>query len=210
MKRLAILGAGGHGKVIADAALLSGWGDVVFFDDRWPNIKQNGVWSVEGNSLELRKNSAEFDGLSVAIGDNQTRIKRINELLAAGLSVVNIIHPAAIVSPYSTIGQGSVVFAGAIINPYTTIGIGCIINTAATIDHDCHLGDGVHLCPGVHLAGDVSVGAYSMLGIGSSVKNQVQIGSNVLIGAGAAVINHIESNITAVGVPARARNESSC
>jgi len=204
MKVLAILGASGHGKVIAEAAILSGeWQEVVFFDDAFPSLQAVESWAVVGNTKDLIDQSNVYSGVVIAIGSNVTRIEKQAELLESGCKIVSIIHPSAVISPSSKILRGSVVLAGAIINPFCNIGEACIVNTGSTIDHDCHLGCGVHISPGVNLAGGVIVGRASWLGIGSCVKQLVTIGENVIVGAGAAVINDTSDNSTLVGVPAR-------
>ena len=205
MTHLAILGASGHGKVVADCAERCGWRDISFFDDRWPELQQNGHWPVMGDTATLLSRAAAFDGVLVAIGNNQVRRSKLEALQAAGAALPVLVHPAASVSSYCAIGAGSVVFAGAVINVDCTLGCGVIINTGATVDHDCVLDDCVHISPGVHLAGGVSVGAGSWLGIGSSVRQMVRIGSGVVVGAGAAVVANAQDGGTYVGVPARAR-----
>ena len=115
MKRLAILGASGHGKVLADAALLAGWQCLVFFDDAWPRVSVIGSWAVEGSTAELLRDSAQFDGAVVAIGDNATRLAKQHELVDGGLVLVSVVHPAAVVSPLAEVGEGSVIFAGAVL-----------------------------------------------------------------------------------------------
>jgi len=205
MQILAILGASGHGKVIAEAALLSGeWADVVFFDDAYPSLKKVESWSVVGNTQDLIDQPDTYSGVVIAIGNNETRVSKQAELLQHRCNIVSIIHPSAIVSPSAIILPGSVVLAGAIINPFCKIGEACILNTGATIDHDCQLSSGVHISPGVNLAGGVLVGRASWLGIGSCVKQLVSIGENVIVGAGAAVIKDTPNNCTLVGVPAKA------
>jgi len=203
-KRLAILGASGHGKVVADAALKCGWDEIIFFDDAWPELSAVGVWQVVGNTQQLVEPAVCFEGAIVAIGDNLIRIEKHHELEQYGNHFVTIIPPSAVVSSYSEIGKGSVVFAGAVINAFATIGCGCIINTGSTIDHDCLLADGVHVSPGAHLGGNVQGGKAAWIGIGASVKHSITIGGNVVVGAGAAVVNDIESGLTVAGVPARA------
>ncbi|NTU73619.1 acetyltransferase [Candidatus Roizmanbacteria bacterium] len=203
MKKLAILGASGHGKVVADAALMSGWDDVIFFDDAWPKLSKVGPWAVTGNTASLFDHADGFDGVVVAIGNNLIRLAKQHELEMAGVQLVSIVHPSAIVSSFSEIGTGSVVFAGAVINPFAKIGSACIINTGSTIDHDCVLEDGVHVSPGVHLGGQVTVGKATWIGIGASVNHCITIGENVMVGGGAAVVNDIASSVTVVGVPAR-------
>jgi sugar O-acyltransferase (sialic acid O-acetyltransferase NeuD family) len=206
MKTLAILGASGHGKVVADAALCSGWRDVVFFDDTWPELKEIGLWSVVGNTESLLTTASLYDEVIVAIGSNRTRLERINQLRRAGIPLATIVHPSAVLSAHAKIEAGSVVFAGAIINIDCSIGAGCIINTGATLDHDCKLGEAVHVSPGANLAGGVHVGNLSWIGIGSSVRQNIVIGSEAIIGAGAVVVHDIHDNCTAVGVPARIKN----
>jgi len=203
MMKLAILGASGHGKVVADTAECCGWLTVEFFDDAWPELQKNAAWSIVGNSDTLMARLAEFDGVVVAIGNNRIRHAKLLELRAAGACLVTLIHPAAIVSRYATIGPGGVVFAGAVVNAEARIGRGAILNTGCSIDHDCVLGDAVHISPGVRLAGGVHVGDLSWLGIGTSVRQLVRIGECVMVGAGSAVVSDIPNEVTVVGVPAK-------
>lgn len=204
MAALLILGAGGHGKVVADAALETGnWDEVVFLDDAWPEKKVNGRWPVAGNMQELRSWRDRCIDAVVAIGGNQLRMQLQARLVTAGFNVVSVIHPAATVSRYATLGAGSVVFAGAVINVDATIGDGAIINTSATVDHDCVLGVGVHVSPGAHLGGGAKVGDYAWIGIGASVKHLASLGSNTVVGAGAVVLGDIPDGVTAIGMPAR-------
>ena len=203
MKKLAILGASGHGKVVADAALLSGWSTVVFFDDAWPGLSAIGPWKVMGNTAVLLRETSQFDGAVVAIGDNPTRLAKQRELEAGSVVLVSIIHPKAVVSAFAAVGVGSVILAGAILNPFSRAGCACILNTSSSVDHDSVLGDGVHVSPGAHLGGGVRVGEAAWIGVGASVKHGVTIGAGVVVGAGAAVIADVADRLTVVGVPAR-------
>jgi len=202
MNRLAILGASGHGKVVADAALQAGWQEIHFFDDAWPSLSANGPWHVAGSTQELLARSGEFDGVVVGIGNCLIRQKKIRVLRAANIQVVSVIHPHACVSPYARLGIGCVVLAGAVINIDAEIGAGCIVNTGATVDHDCRFFEAVHICPGAHLSGDVTVGERSWIGVGASVIQGVRIGADTVVGAGAVVINPVASGLTVAGCPA--------
>lgn len=202
MKRLAILGASGHGKVVADTAECCGWGEIVFFDDDWPAIIENGNWSVKGATKELKEQIGKFDGVVIAIGNNNVRYNKICEFAQFEDKLVTLIHPAAYVSRYALVGCGTVIFAGAIVNAGVTLGKGTILNTGCSIDHDCLLGDSVHVSPGARLAGGVVLGSKSWVGIGACVKQLVHIGNNAIIGAGAAVIRDVSDSTTVVGVPA--------
>ena len=203
MKHLAILGASGHGKVVADIAECQGWAQVSFYDDAWPGKQKNGRWGVVGDSNELFKRLSDFSGVAVAIGDNLIRLSKLNALKHAGAILPVLVHPSAVVSKYAFIDEAVVVVAGAVINVDAKVGFGTIVNTSASVGHDCDLGEACHICPGVRLAGGVQVGSCSWVGVGSSVKQLVKIGSSVVVGAGAAVVNDIEDGAVAVGVPAR-------
>lgn len=203
MKRLAILGASGHGKVVADAAELSGWDDVVFYDDAWPGIETNGAWPVKGGSRELIESLGSYDGMVVAIGDNTVRLEKLIELEAGNASLVVIIHPSAQVSRYATVSPGTVIFANSAVNAGAELGKGCIINTGSVVEHDCKLADGVHVSPNAALAGGVFVGRASWIGIGSAVKQLVSIGDGVVVGMGAVVTQNLSDGVVAFGNPAR-------
>ena len=201
--RLALLGASGHGKVVADAALLDGWREVDFFDDAWPDVSCVGPWPVIGNSQCLIEQASKYDGVAVAIGDNGIRLEKLMLFQELELPLVTIIHPSSVISQYARIGKGSVVCAGAVINPFAEIGCGSIINTGASIDHDCMIADGVHVSPAAHLGGGVQVGKSTWIGLGASIKQCVRIGDDSVVGMGAVVVHDVPSGVTVVGVPAR-------
>nr|WP_299037614.1 acetyltransferase [uncultured Psychrobacter sp.] len=200
---LAILGASGHGKVLADIAELTGWEKIDFFDDAWPERKNNGAWQVIGDTQKLLNSLKAYDGVIVAIGNNKIRQQKLQQLDSAGAKIITLIHPSATVSRYTRIGLGSVIVAGAVINPDCIIGSGSIINTCSSVGHDCILGDAVHICPGARLAGGSEVNDRAWIGVGSSVRQLITIGSDAIVGAGAAVVQDVLPNITVVGVPAR-------
>lgn len=203
MSSLAILGAGGHGRVVADAAECAGeWRDIVFFDKAWPQQNQNGPWPIIGDETAFFKRANQFDQVLIAIGDNSIRLERLRQVPATA-TLATLVHPYATISRHADLGEGSVVFAGAVVNVGARVGRGSIINTGATVDHDCVLDDGVHISPGANLGGGVQVGRTTWVGIGASVKQYVHIGANVIVGAGAAVVDSFPDDVTVVGVPAQ-------
>lgn len=207
-RAIAILGAGGHGRVIADCAEAIGWDRIDFFDDVLAG-STSGVWRVVGGEGDLRGRVAEYDAVVVGIGDNRVRLRLHRQLVAQGAPLASLIHPKAAVSPHARIGAGTVVFAGAAVNIGAETGDACIINTGAGVDHDCRLADGVHISPGAHLGGGVSVGECSWVGIGASVRHGVAIGVDVRVGVGAAVASAVPDHLVVVGVPARPLERSS-
>ena len=202
--RLLILGASGHGKVAGDCAQAAGlWSEIIFFDDRWPELSSCGPWPVTGTGESLLNQARPGDQAFVAIGHAETRLGLLQRMAAAGLDIATVIHPSAVVSAGATVEAGCLVAAGAVVNIGTLLGLGCIVNTGATVDHDCVLDAGVHICPGAHLAGDVRIGRGTWVGIGSAVSQGIRIGQGALIGAGSAVVDPVADWQTVAGVPAR-------
>jgi sugar O-acyltransferase (sialic acid O-acetyltransferase NeuD family) len=135
-KKIAIIGAGGHGKVVGEIALLNNYEVIDFFDDRFTKIKDY-PFKVVGNIENLKSNLNFYDNFFVAIGDNNIRYDILNWLDEKKVNITNFIHPKSTVSNLSKLGYGICVMANAVINPGTVIKNGVIINTSASIDHDC-------------------------------------------------------------------------
>ncbi len=199
---LFVLGAGGHGKVVAEAAIASGWNEVRLLDDRLPSGQRVGSWFVAG-PFPAALDAAPGAAAIVAVGDNALRIQWIERFELAGVDNPVLISPHAVVSPMARIGAGTVILPGAIVAADARIGRGCILNHACSVDHDCVLGDGVHVSPGARLGGGVQVGARSWIGIGASIRHEIVIGADSIVGAGAAVMAPVADRTTVVGVPAR-------
>jgi sugar O-acyltransferase (sialic acid O-acetyltransferase NeuD family) len=191
MKEIALIGGGGHAKVIIEIIEESG--------DRVITVNDTDISITEINGYKV---SDEMPGAETAtlisIGSNRIR-KRI--ALEIKNHFATAVHPKANLSSRCRIGEGTVVMAGATINSDATIGNHCIINTNASVDHDCVIGDFVHLAPGVSIAGTVSVGEGTLVGIGSSVIPGIQIGKWVTIGAGTVIIKDVPDYAVVVGVP---------
>lgn len=203
MNKLAIFGASGHGKVVAEIALeIDAWEEIAFFDDRWPQLKLNGAFDVKGDFKDLKELSTDWD-VVVAIGDNKTRLLKFNELESLGRNIVTLQHPASIVSNTVKIGMGSVIMAGAVVNADASIGEACIINSNAVVEHDCKLSSGVHISPNACVAGAVEVGKGSWIGLGASVIQTLVIGANVIVGSGAVVVKDVPASAVVVGIPAK-------
>ena len=196
-ERVIIIGASGHGKVVADIVAAAGDTVVGFLDD--DKSKQTcGGYPVLGAIAEAKKHTD--CGFVIAIGNNEVR-KRIAQELK--LPWYTALHPSAVISPSATIGAGTVVMPRAVVNAEAKIGAHCIINTGAIVEHENKLANYVHLSPGAALGGNVTVGEGTHIGIGACVKNNISICGGCIVGAGAAVVKDITEPGTYAGVPTR-------
>ena len=194
--RILLYGASGHAKVICEILEAQGRIPYGLIDDN-PLVTSLLDYSVY-NTLQQAAVEPD-DQFIISIGSN-----RIRKIVAQKLSEVrftNAIHPAAVISPRSSIGEGTVVMANVSVNVHSTIGKHVILNTNCSIDHDCVVGDYVHISPNVALAGDVQVGEGTQLGIGACVKQGIRIGKWVMIGAGAVIIRDVPDYAVVVGNP---------
>lgn len=197
-KKLIIIGASGHGKVIADIAIKNGYEIIGFLDDN-EAIKSILGFPVLGKVADVLKYQ-EVDEFVIAIGSNTIRKKIAQQF---NLKWATLIHPSAVIGMDVQIGCGSVVMANAVVNPSAKVGEHCIINTGAIVEHDNILEDYVHVSPNAALAGTVHVGERTHIGIGACVRNNLEIADDVVIGAGAVVVKDILEKGVYVGVPVR-------
>lgn len=187
-KRLLILGAGGHGKAVAEAALLSGhWTSVAFVDDRWPSLQTVADIPVIANMVGLSALCSQASGAIAAVGNNALREKWHHAINDAGLPLVTVIHPSAVVSPRAVVGAGCAIMALAMIGVDAQLGEGSIVNANSTVDHDASMGDFAHLGVGVQLAGGVKVGARAWLQAGCSAGYNVVVPDGVVVGPGSGL-----------------------
>ncbi len=200
-KRLGIIGASGHGRVVADIAARGGYDDIIFFDDNNQG-KICGGYSIVGKCDEILNYIGKGE-VFVAIGNASIRKRMLEDLINQGAEIATLVHPNAVIGSRVQIGLGSVVMAGAVLNPECKIGRGCIVNTCASVDHDCCLGNYVHISVGAHVTGTVMIDDGTWVGAGAIVNNNLHITDSCMIGAGAVVINDILERGTYVGVPAR-------
>ncbi|WP_169542594.1 acetyltransferase [Sphingomonas baiyangensis] len=204
MTRFAILGAGGHAKVVLEALRLAvADAEIVVVDDGRGDDGGDLLGApIIGTRAALLDRRAS--ALVPALGDNRARLVAIEWAREAGLEIASVIHPAAIVSPSAVIGAGCFLAAGAIVNADARLGSGVIVNTGASVDHDCVLGDGVHVAPGARLCGNVRIGARTLIGVGAAIIPGRTLGADCVVGAGAAVVRDSDDGVRIAGVPGRA------
>lgn len=207
MKRVVLVGAGGHAKVV--------WDTLRLMRIRGQTVEVVGIvdddpqrWGERFLGLPiLGPVSAiahmDTDAALIAVGNNRARQRLYETIQALGMPLANAIHPTAVIAADVQIGHGVVAFASVVINIGTLIADNVILNTACSVDHDCVIGAHAHLAPSVHLAGGVKVGEGTLMGIASSAIPNVTVGRWVTVGAGSVIIDSIPDEVTAAGVPAR-------
>jgi sugar O-acyltransferase (sialic acid O-acetyltransferase NeuD family) len=200
-----VFGASGHGKVVADVARAAGHEVAGFVDDD-PDRRRAGLWGLPVLGWDECASGAGGDGraaIALGVGDNRARERVFDRVLAAGLEVVTIVHPSAVVAPRARLGAGVVVMALVAVNPDAEVGDGAILNTGCVVEHDCRVGRFAHLSPNSALGGGVEIGDRAHLGLGAVVLPQVRVGAEARVGAGAVVHRAVAPGATVVGVPAR-------
>lgn len=203
---LAILGAGGHAKVVLDAAFHD-WspGHLQVYDD---DPRRSGT-SLLGVLVRAPIDWETLPRLvHVGIGDNRVREALCTRAGAAGRRFVSLIHPAATVSGHADVGPGCFIAARALIAPSATLGTGTIANHGCVIDHDCRVGEWTHVAPGAVLGGGVRIGRGTLIGSGAVILPGVSIGDGATVGAGAVVPSDVGAGLVVRGVPARERGKA--
>lgn len=201
MNRLVIVGAGGHGKVIADNAVKNGYTDIAFLDDN--NVGNCMGFPIVGKCCYAETLNDGNTDFVIGIGNNNIR-KDIAE--KNSVNWTTLVHPSAQIAMNVKIGKGTVVMANAVVNVCATVGEHCIINTGSIVEHDNVIEDFVHISPNAALGGTVRVGERTHIGIGASVINNISICGDCVIGAGAVVVREIKEKGTYKGIPAKRSN----
>ena len=195
MKRLLIVGAGGHGRAVAEAVLAAGKYKLVgFADDAAPALKQ--VWDlpVFGDMADLASYREHADAAIVAIGNNRLREELQHRLYAAGFELATVVHPKAVVSPRAVMGAGCAIMAGACVGTQAQLGEGVIVNCGAVVDHDCRVDDFGHLGVNAAMAGGSVLGCSAWMQAGSVLGYGAMVEAGRVLGPGEAVNKTINRN----------------
>ncbi len=203
MDRLLIVGAGGHGCVVAETAIRSGlWSDVFHLDDLLERPHLDVGTRVLGSISDLAALVTANDQFVIGVGDNALRL-RLFEDLKNHVKAASVISSESLVSKTVSVGDGCVIMPGAVVNVGAGLGQACVLNTSCIIEHGVKLDSAVHVGPGAILGGDVQVGTRSFIGIGAKVLPGISLGADVILGAGAVAVSDLHEPGTYIGVPAK-------
>jgi UDP-perosamine 4-acetyltransferase len=202
------IGAGGHARVLIDA-LQATRRTVHGLLDADPSLHGRHVLGIPVLGSDELLPALWQQGVRLAflgVGtprSTQARMRVWQQLLDLQFDIVDVIHPAAVISPHAKFGRGVTVLARAVVNASAVLGDNVVVNTGAIVEHDCQIGDHVHLATGCVLAGGVIVEPGAFVGAGAVLKPGVRIGRQSVVGAGAAVVRDVPANVVVSGVPAR-------
>lgn len=190
MKKVAVYGAGGHAKVVAEILVLNGFYVVGFIDGVSSHRKGEsfcGSHVLGGDEVLEGLMSQGVRQIAASVGENKARVSIAAKLRQVGYQVVTAIHPCAHVSPASSVGVGTVVAAGAVIAPSAAVGSDVIVGPNASIDHDCVVCDGASIGPGAVLAGSSYVGGCAYVGAAAAVAARRRVEADEVIPIGAVL-----------------------
>ncbi len=187
--RLLIVGAGGHGRSVAEAVLMSGIFELVGFLDDDAFAIGSDVWGlpVLGQAAAFADYAAVASHALVAIGNNALRQKLCGQLVAAGFALASVIHPRAIVSPRAQLGEGVAVMAGAVVGTEALLGQGVIVNCGAVVDHHAQVQDFGHLGVNACMAGGSVLGSLAWMQAGAAIGYGVQLEAGRVLKPGESI-----------------------
>jgi sugar O-acyltransferase (sialic acid O-acetyltransferase NeuD family) len=200
---LYVFGAGGHGKVVAEAALASGCYELRgFLDDdrgRWGD-QWYGAPLLGG--IDVIESLEDDARIALAVGPNSARAAVARAVADRGGRLATVVHPTAVIASGARVGTGTYVAPLAVLHSDAEVGRGCIVNTAAVVEHDCRIEDWVHVSPRAALGGGVRVEEGAHVGLGAVLLPGLVLGPWATLGAGAVMVRSLPGRVTAVGVPA--------
>jgi acetyltransferase EpsM len=203
---IVVVGAGGHGKVVADAlCLMLGHPIDGFIDcnEALEGSRVLGLRVLGGHEWLMREAGQRSVAVALGVGDETDRQRLMRKFTKHEIQILTVIHPRATVAKSASVGSGTVVLAAAVLNADARVGEGTIINTAAVVEHDVEIGDFTHVSPNATTGGAIRIGSCCHIGLGAQILPGVSIGSGTIVGAGAVVLNDLPANVVAAGNPAR-------
>ncbi len=185
---LLIVGAGGHGRSVAEAVLMADQFNLVGFLDDGAFARGEVVWGlpVLGPATAFENYARQATHAIVAIGNNVLRQKLFAQLQAAGFALTSVIHSKAIVSPRALLGPGVAVMAGAIVGTEATLKQGSIVNCGAVVDHHAQVHEFGHLGVNACMAGGSVLGSLAWMQAGSAIGYGVQVEAGTVLRPGEA------------------------
>jgi UDP-perosamine 4-acetyltransferase len=204
MRKLLILGAGGHGRAVSDLAVEVGWTVAGHTDAT--GASRPGILGSDADIEKLARTGA-IDAAVVGIGNSALprRAELFRLLHDSGIAIPALVHPRAVLSRSCRVGDGSVVFAGCVLGAGVDMGVNGVCYAGVIVEHDSRIGDHCYLSPGAVVCGQVTLERGAFLGAGAVVVPGVRVGADAVVAAGAVVVDDVPAGATVIGVPAKPR-----
>jgi sugar O-acyltransferase (sialic acid O-acetyltransferase NeuD family) len=187
--RLLVVGAGGHGRSVAEAAELSDQFEVVGFLDDGLLVGTSVLNAVVlGSIASMSQHLEATDQVIVAIGNNALRERLMQQVTESGFKFATVVHPRAIVSQSASLGAGSAVMAGAVLGTEATLGVGTIVNCGAVVDHQAKVEDYGHLGVNASMAGGTVLGRNAWMQAGTAIGYGVCVSPGSILEPGVYVM----------------------
>lgn len=206
---IAIIGLGGHGRVVAAALQAAGQSIIAATDLQPARFAQQSLgFEVISDEALLQRYSPEQIKVVCGIGSiwpcklDGPRARAIEKFASLGYHFVGLRHPFCWIAPSAQLADTCQIHAGVVIQPGAIVGDFAIINTRAAVDHDCCIGERCHIGPGATLSGNVEIGAGSHLGTGCTVIQGIKLGEQCFVAAGATVVADVADGQFVRGTPA--------
>lgn len=207
---LALLGAGGHARVLLALARAVGRPLLGVCDpglqaegrERWHEL------TVLGDDTALDRLGPHQVDLLLGVGQltrSTARARLYAAWSARGYAFPAMVHPAAWVAADVELADGVQIMAGAVVQPGCVLGRNTIVNTRASVDHDCRIGADVHVAPGAVLCGAVQIGDRAFIGAGAVLIQGLRVGPDAIVGAGVTLVRDLEAGAVVVGSANRCR-----
>ena len=202
-KNLILIGGGGHCKSVIDVAELAGYNILGILDmpeDVGKSVLDYKVIGTDDDIPQYADNT-EFIITVGFIKNPAIRVRIFNKVKEAGGKLATLVASTAHVSPYATLGEGTVVMHQAVVNAGAQVGANCIINTFCNIEHDALIGNQCHISTGTMVNGDCKVGERVFIGSQSVLANGITVGNDIIIGAGSVVCKSLSEKGVYAGNP---------
>jgi len=191
MKKIVLIGGGGHCKSVIDVIEQEGQFNIEGIVDVAELLGSEILgYPVFGTDDDIPKLAKKYKNAIITVGQIKSpklRIKLFDLAVKSGFTMPKVISPNAYVSEHSSIGNGVVVMHNAIINANSSIGDNCIINSKALVEHDCKISSHCHISTNTTINGGTIVGSGSFVGSNATTKELAVIKENSFIKAGSLI-----------------------
>jgi len=175
-----------------------------FLDDR---TQEDSVFGhkILGGFSEWSKFKDTF--FVTAIGSEKNFLNRSNIIDSLNIpkeKFINLIHPSALISDYSSLSDfGIVIHSNVIIKTNSIINDFVLLLSSVIVNHDSVIGAYSIINSGVNISGNVIIGRSCYIGAGVTCNSKTIIEDKVLVGSCALTVGRLDSLSVYIGIPAK-------